>query len=72
MAAKKRRTQRERAEAWARSSVWREHEGGLWLSSHDGKAIVLGDREHQFSDEAMDAIRAAIVRTWMRARRAKR
>lgn len=63
MAKAKRKTQREQAEEWARASVWRNHEGGLWLSSGDGKAVVLGDREHRFSDEAMKAIRAAIVRT---------
>lgn len=68
----KRETQKQRAERWAKCNVWLGHDGGLWLSSDDGKAVVLGDGEHRFSDAAMGAIRAAIVRTWMRARRARR
>ena len=65
----RRRTQRERAEAWARSCVYLDR--GVVLSVGDGRATVLGGGVHAFSDEAVESVRRVLVETWLYARQAK-
>lgn len=74
MSKTKRKTQRERAEEWARSCVFIDADAAM--NVFDGKVLVAyGGREagaaHIFQERHAAPIRALLVATWMRARRVR-
>lgn len=70
MAKAKRKTQRERAEAWAREVASLDTKGRVYLFAPEGdyvRCVYSGNMAHD-----LEGIRRVLVATWMRARRAKR
>lgn len=69
----KRETQKQRAERWAKCNAWVDEDGALTISS-GLKLHLYGGRGHgmEYLPEHAEPIRALLVETWMRARRAKR
>ena len=70
MKKRKAKTQRERAEAWARDVANLDTKGRVYLFAPDGDFIRYVTGSDMARD--LDGVRRVLVATWMRARRAKR
>ena len=65
-----RRTERERAEEWARSMVWLREDGAMVIWAGPRSLMALGGEcGVRFGVGAIESARAVIVETWLRARR---
>ena len=65
-----RRTERERAEEWARGMIWLREDGAMVMWAGPRSLMALGGEGGAcFGVGAVESVRAVLVQTWLRARR---